>query len=189
MSVLEPLAPSSHRRALLKATAELVVERGVEAIVVGDILERSGVSRRTFYKFFAGKEAALLGLYSSSAAILLESLSAALQTPGEPQDKIGACIDAYLQVNDEAGALMRALTAEAMRPGSTLETSRIVFFEALSDVVLEELGLSDAERLLAQSALMAVEGVLRLVTATAPLTRAQKRQGRETMVRLLSVVL
>jgi hypothetical protein len=48
---------------LRRAAVELALERGVEHITVADIAAAAGVSRRTFFNYFATKEDALVGEY------------------------------------------------------------------------------------------------------------------------------
>lgn len=48
------------RAALAKATLELAVEHGLAAVTVEQIAARAGVSYRTFFNYFSGKEEALL---------------------------------------------------------------------------------------------------------------------------------
>ncbi|MFC9442220.1 TetR/AcrR family transcriptional regulator [Brevibacterium sp. NPDC056947] len=49
------------QRALRRAAIELTLEKGFSTITIEDICERCGVSRRTFFNYFASKEEALLG--------------------------------------------------------------------------------------------------------------------------------
>ncbi len=48
------------RSALTTAALRLAVERGVDSVSVDDVAEAAGVSVRTFYNYFAGKEAAFV---------------------------------------------------------------------------------------------------------------------------------
>lgn len=48
-------------RALRRATLELTLESGYADVTIEAICERAGVSRRTFFNYFANKEEALLG--------------------------------------------------------------------------------------------------------------------------------
>ena len=71
----------AQRRRILDACAELFRERGLDGTTVGDILGRVGISRQTFFNYFASKEAALaeLGLEwiarEARAAVLAASRS------------------------------------------------------------------------------------------------------------------
>lgn len=49
------------QRALRRAAIELTLEKGFSTVTIEDICERGGVSRRTFFNYFATKEEALLG--------------------------------------------------------------------------------------------------------------------------------
>src|SRR5882724_3806888 len=48
---------ASQRGRLLDAMAEVVAEKGYQATTVADVVERAGVSRRTFYEQFPDREA------------------------------------------------------------------------------------------------------------------------------------
>jgi AcrR family transcriptional regulator len=50
---------------LRAAMVELVVERGYRAVSVADVLARAGVSRRTFYEHYPGKEACFVEAYDA----------------------------------------------------------------------------------------------------------------------------
>jgi AcrR family transcriptional regulator len=43
------------RDALLRGSAELIADKGVAAVSVEEIIDQAGISRRTFYSFFANK--------------------------------------------------------------------------------------------------------------------------------------
>ncbi|MCU1415091.1 MAG: TetR family transcriptional regulator [Microbacteriaceae bacterium] len=49
------------RRAIESAAINLVVEKGLENVTIDEISHRADVSPRTFFNYFASKEAALLG--------------------------------------------------------------------------------------------------------------------------------
>src|SRR5438477_2193491 len=70
------------RRSLRRAAFDLVAERGFAHVTVEDIAEAADVSPRTFFNYFASKEAALFGTDPDEAAALRERVARA--APGEP---------------------------------------------------------------------------------------------------------
>ena len=68
--------------ALRRAALDLALENGVEEITVADIAASAGVSRRTFFNYFATKEDALVGENPELAEFLRQAL--AVRPAGEP---------------------------------------------------------------------------------------------------------
>jgi AcrR family transcriptional regulator len=68
--------------ALRRAAVDLALERGVERITVADIAAAAGVSRRTFFNYFATKEDALVGENPQMAEFLGQALAG--RPAGEP---------------------------------------------------------------------------------------------------------
>jgi len=100
---------------ILRGAADVIGERGVDAVSVDDILRAADVSRRTFYQFFADKAAvveALLELLFSAWASVAE---AALRDVAKRERfALSARVDVGAFVL--AGWLARALLGEALRP-------------------------------------------------------------------------
>ena len=69
------------RARIVTAITELVHERGVAGITVAHVVERSGVSRRTFYELFSDREDCLLAAFEQAveraAAVALPAYEAA----------------------------------------------------------------------------------------------------------------
>lgn len=85
--------------ALRHAALRLALDRGVEAITVADIATSAGVSRRTFFNYFATKEDALVGETPLLSAFLRDAIAARpddespLHTlESALQQTLGACI-------------------------------------------------------------------------------------------------
>ncbi len=74
------------RRALARAGLELFVERGYEATTLADIADAAGVSTRTIFAYFPGKEDILF----SSLQAMRESLARALTERPHGQDAFDA---------------------------------------------------------------------------------------------------
>ena len=62
---------ASQRGRLLVAMAETVAIKGYVATTVADVVERAGVSRRTFYEQFPDKEACFLAAYDTGVEVML----------------------------------------------------------------------------------------------------------------------
>jgi AcrR family transcriptional regulator len=67
----------NQRERIIKALVAMVVRYGYSGCSVEQIAKRAGVSRRTFYEQFAGKEDAYLQAYDQFAGCLLARLDAA----------------------------------------------------------------------------------------------------------------
>ena len=53
---------------IMAAMSELVCERGASAVTIAHVVERSGVSRRTFYELFEDREDCFLGAFERALA-------------------------------------------------------------------------------------------------------------------------
>jgi AcrR family transcriptional regulator len=69
------------RARIITAMTELVHERGVAPVTVAHVVERSGISRRTFYEIFTDREQCLLAAFEHAveraAAVVLPAYEAA----------------------------------------------------------------------------------------------------------------
>src|SRR4051794_13367497 len=67
----------SQRERLLVAMADATAAKGYANVAVADVIERAGVSRRSFYEHFANKEDAFLAAYDAGVAGLLDAIAEA----------------------------------------------------------------------------------------------------------------
>src|SRR5258708_26833595 len=112
------------------AALELIVERKASEFTIQDVVDRSGMSPRTFYTFFDGKESLMLAIYEtimskSVVPILTERLG---HTPG-PVLRLKALIDAMFDVTSDPPPLARALPVlhprlPASRPRDPVQAAR-----------------------------------------------------------------
>jgi len=90
---------SEHRERLLEAGARLFATRGIASVSVAEVLAEAGLSRATFYGFFANKNelaAAVLAPVFESGFVALDRLS---KLP--PHKAAAGLIDTYLYLWQE----------------------------------------------------------------------------------------
>ena len=64
---------------MLAGMAGAVAEKGYARVAVADVIERAGVSRKTFYEHFANKEECFLAAYDFGVQALLEAVDEAIR--------------------------------------------------------------------------------------------------------------
>jgi len=70
------------RAAILAAAKEMFADRGFEATTVRDIARAAGVTERTFYRYFDGKEGLIAGEFLAWLAVLRQAIVG--RPPAEP---------------------------------------------------------------------------------------------------------
>ncbi len=137
-SPLLALGDSTPER-ILSAVMGQVSERGIGSMTVQHILNASGFSRRTFYKFFSGKEQALDVLYGRLIDALMDRFRQSAATFDDPIASLSASARVYLNIQRLAGGFALALHNEATRPGSPLGPRREAALDALIAFFISEL--------------------------------------------------
>jgi len=100
---------------LVQAAYELYIERGFDAVTVAEIAERAGLTKRTFFRYFADKREVLF----SGAAAFQEGVVAAVV--GAPDDV--APIDAVIAALTAAGTALTELGEGARHRQRLIESS------------------------------------------------------------------
>jgi AcrR family transcriptional regulator len=93
---------SNQRERILAAVADVCSKAGYVAMSVEDIVVASGVSRRTFYDNYRGKEDAFLAAYDEVSAQLL----------GQVQEAYDAADGLIARARDSLGALLDFIASE-----------------------------------------------------------------------------
>lgn len=112
-------APTTHRDRLLNGMATAVREKGFRRTTVADVVRHARVSRRTFYEHFED----LVDCYLALAAVLSDVIHAAIRQAAEDahdlplDDRLGAAVDAYLQLLAADPALTRSYALESHLAG------------------------------------------------------------------------
>ena len=163
----------SPRGQILLGAAAAFGARGHAGASVEHILEESGVSRRTFYRFFRNKEDVFEQLFESAAIMFIQAIRTAAAAGGTPEEMLSRCIDAYLDLPQTAGSLFHVFQVEANRPGSPLFARRervIDEIVAMLDAGYHAVHGHAADPLVLRGLVAALE---RIATATSDTRRAK----------------
>jgi AcrR family transcriptional regulator len=118
---------STQRARMLEAMVVAVAEKGLARVAVADVVERAGVSRKTFYEQFANKQECFLAAYDAGAAGLLRAIDEALAhaagaRAGLAPDWLSAArraVEVYLERMAAGPAFARAFLIEVLGAGPT----------------------------------------------------------------------
>jgi AcrR family transcriptional regulator len=91
------LVVSNQRERIMNALVATVTTYGYAGSSVERIARRAGVSRRTFYEQFAGREDAYLQTYDTAAGHLLARAGAAWDQDGDRIEQLRGCLRALLE--------------------------------------------------------------------------------------------
>ncbi|MET0729542.1 MAG: TetR family transcriptional regulator [Acidimicrobiales bacterium] len=126
------------RDQLAQLAKELFVEKGYDETTIDDLAEAAGMSKRTFFRYFASKEELVMGKYEILGEQLAEDLAA--RPPDEP---IWASLrQVFSRVVEHSESEARAATAVAMenivRDHPTLNASYLERVSRMQELVLDE---------------------------------------------------
>jgi AcrR family transcriptional regulator len=124
---------ASQRSRLLEAMAESVAEHGYGQAAVADVIERAGVSRKTFYEHFPNKERCFLAAYDAGVAMVLDAIDPAVAAAPDPYTAAAAGTRAYLDTLAANPALARAFFVEVLAAGPAALKRRDAVLERFAD--------------------------------------------------------
>jgi len=113
-----PVVREAQRARMLAAVVQAVAEKGYARVVVADVVERAGVSRKTFYEQFANKDECFLAAYDASVDELLATIDEALEALAP--DWLAAhraAVSAYLEALAASPGFARAFLIEVLGAG------------------------------------------------------------------------
>lgn len=122
------------RGRIVFAALAVFARHGVEATRVEDLLLASGIARRTFYKYFRGKEDVLAALYEVVTRELLTAIGGGCADE-EPLAAIRRTLDGYLDLHVHNPRILRVLQEQAVRADSPLAPIRRRFRAELVEVL------------------------------------------------------
>lgn len=117
-------AAAAVRDRIVRATAAAFAEVGSRGLSVALIIERAGIARPTFYRYFANAEEPLQQVLDASDLALVDGLTAALDGAQDEMGMVLGGIDAYLGWARDHGPALRPLFAELHDPSSPVSPHR-----------------------------------------------------------------
>ncbi|MGW0179223.1 TetR/AcrR family transcriptional regulator [Nocardia sp. NPDC003345] len=128
------------RARIVRATAEVFTRNGSRGLSVAQIIDQAGLSRPTFYRYFANATEPLNAVLEVSNAGLVGGIAAALEASGEGVELGIRLIDAYLDWARGHGAMLRPLFAELHDPGSPVSAFRNDALDGIRAIVRTKFG-------------------------------------------------
>jgi AcrR family transcriptional regulator len=105
------------RARILAAMVEVSAERGAVNVSVAHIVERAGVSRRTFYELFADREQCFLAAFDQALERVAAVVAPAYEHGGSWSARVRASLAALLELFDHDPGMGRLLIVESLGAG------------------------------------------------------------------------
>jgi AcrR family transcriptional regulator/DNA-binding MarR family transcriptional regulator len=165
------------RARILSAAAVVVEELGYEGMSVARITSRAGVSRRTFYDQFDGREECFLALFDQAVARvggIAQDATIAMGGRKGWRERIRSGLGAVLMLFDDEPAVGSLLVVEALGAGPRVLEARASVLDSLKAIIDE--GRGEARRGDGPAPLTA-EGVLGAVLSVIHARLLEQRAG------------
>jgi AcrR family transcriptional regulator len=127
----------SQRERLLVAMADATAAKGYANVAVADVIERAGVSRRSFYEHFANKEECFLAAYDAGVDALLGAIAEAEEAAGGALEGARAGTEVYLQLLADNPAFARTFLIEVLGAGPAALERRDAVHQRFADRLAE----------------------------------------------------
>jgi AcrR family transcriptional regulator len=139
-------------------------EQGVRDVKIDDIISTAGVSRRTFYRLYGGKDEVLDALYEVACDRLLFMCRLGVQDEPDPVRQIERCVDAFVTYAQQSTRLAFVLGGEAQRQESALYPRRKQTHEAVVELLMsnEKVASEGVDPMLVHALVQALEDVVQL---------------------------
>jgi AcrR family transcriptional regulator len=127
----------SQRERLLVAMADATATKSYANVAVADVIERAGVSRRSFYEHFANKEECFLAAYDAGVEGLLRAIGEAEDAADGPLEGARAGTEVYLQLLADNPAFARTFLIEVLGAGPAALERRDAVHQRFADRLAE----------------------------------------------------
>jgi len=134
---------------ILDATRELTDADEDAAFTVAEVAERAGVSLKSFYRSFTGKDDLVLALLEEDSRAGATMLRDALDRTADPTDRVERYVRTLFRLAREAPGYSRVLVREHRRLSVERQADLANALAPLVDLLRDEIaaaGVDDAER-------------------------------------------
>lgn len=105
--------PEQAEREILDATEEFLRDRPFRDLTIDEVMDRTGLSRPSFYVYFRDRHHLALRLLEELAKQVYEESNPWLQGSGEPRDDMRAAIEGTVAALAQHGGMLRAISDAA----------------------------------------------------------------------------
>ncbi len=112
------------RARILAAMFDAATELGAANVSVANVVERSGVSRRTFYETFADREDCFLAAFDDALVFASQRVLPAYQVELRWRERIRVAVIAFLSFLDQEPVIGRLLIRESLTGGPKTRARR-----------------------------------------------------------------
>jgi len=153
------------RARMLAAMFDVVAEKGAANVTVAHVVERSGVSRRTFYENFEDREDCLLASFERALTLASDRVIPAFESEKGWRDRIRAGLVAFLAFCDEQPSVAQMLVCESQASGPRVVQRRTEILTRLTRIVDQGGNEGKAENISPLAAEGTIGGVLAVIQA------------------------
>jgi AcrR family transcriptional regulator len=126
---------SNQRARMLDAVIDVVSFEGYAAMSVEDIVSAAGVSRRTFYDHFAGKEDAFMQAFDQVGSELLRHVGAAYESSATFADGVVAGLRAFMEFIASEPRYADMCIVEVLAAGPTAIERRNAVMKSFAELI------------------------------------------------------
>jgi AcrR family transcriptional regulator len=130
----DPASP--FRRRLLDAMAAAIAEHGYPSTTVAEVVRRAQTSRRTFYEYFADRDACYADLLIEHNTTLVNEIVAAVDGDAAWHDQIEQAVDTWIAVGERNPALVVSWIRDAPSLGANAHRLQVQFSHAFVEMLL-----------------------------------------------------
>ncbi len=163
------------------------VELGAGPLTVAEIVQRAGVSRRTFYEIFSDRDDCLLAAIDEGLSRASQKVLPAFRAQKKWQEAIGAGLAALLELIDDEPAYGSLLIVATLGAGPAALERRAEVISKLVDAVDKGRKLAPPSRMLSRATAEGVVGAVLSILHTRLISR-RKTAMAPLLGELMSIV-